>query len=73
MALGLDEEDHRARARRCALRAGATATRALDESTTLSVSVLVGQIRSMAVDVLSGLGEEPEQARFAVREAADVR
>src|SRR4051794_34516002 len=73
VARGLGEDDQRARARRCALRAGATATRALDESTTLSVSVLVGQIRSMAVDILSGLGEEPEHARFAVREAADVR
>jgi uncharacterized membrane protein YgaE (UPF0421/DUF939 family) len=71
LTAGFDDPDRRAQARRHALRAGATATRALDESSTLSVNVLVGQIRSMAVDLISGLGEEPASARSAVREAAD--
>lgn len=72
LAAGLEDPDGRAEARRHALRAGATATRALDETATLSVNVLVGQIRSMAVDLISGLGEEPQSARSAVREAADA-
>jgi uncharacterized membrane protein YgaE (UPF0421/DUF939 family) len=72
LVAGLEDPDRRAEARRHALRAGAVATRALDETSTLSVNVLVGQIRSMAVDLISGLGEEPQSARSAVREAADV-
>jgi hypothetical protein len=39
----------------------------------MSVNVLVAQIRSMAVDLISGLGEEPSSARDAVREAAAPR
>jgi hypothetical protein len=69
---GLADEEHRAAARREALRAGAIATRALDETSAMSVNVLVAQIRSMAVDLISGLGEEPASARSAVREAADA-
>src|SRR5439155_11043882 len=72
LAGGLDDPERRGDARRHALRAGARATRALDETSTLSVNVLVGQIRSMAVDLISGLGEEPASARSAVREVADV-
>jgi hypothetical protein len=71
LAAGLEDPERRVDARRHALRAGTMATRALDESSTLSVNVLVGQIRSMAVDLISGLGEEPASARTAVREAAD--
>jgi len=68
---GLDYPERREQTRRLALRAGAMATRALDESSSMSVNVLVAQIRSMAVDLISGLGEEPASARSAVREAAD--
>ena len=70
---GFGDPSRNAEARRLALRAGARATRALDETSSLSVNVLVGQIRSMAVDLLSGLGEEPASARSAVREVADRR
>ena len=73
LTAALEHPERRSEARRLALRAGVRATRALDASSTLSISVLVGQIRSMAVDLLSGLGEEPEDARSAVREAADAR
>ena len=69
---GLDDPARRDESRRRALRAGAIATRALDETSSMSVNVLVAQVRSMAVDLISGLGEEPSSARSAVREAADV-
>lgn len=69
---GLEDAERRDRARRQSLRAGAIATRALGESSSMSVNVLVAQIRSMAVDLISGLGEEPSSARSAVREAADA-
>jgi uncharacterized membrane protein YgaE (UPF0421/DUF939 family) len=69
---GLDDPERRDQTRRRALRAGAIATRALDETSSMSVNVLVAQIRSMAVDLISGLGEEPSSAREAVREAADA-
>ena len=69
---GLEDPDRRAAAREQALRASALATRSLDETSAMSVNVLVAQIRSMAVDLISGLGEEPASARSAVREAADA-
>jgi hypothetical protein len=53
-----------------ALRAAATATLVLEGTTNLSVSVIVGQIRSTATDLLTGLGLSYEQASGAVREAA---
>jgi hypothetical protein len=36
----------------------------------MSVSVLVGQVRSTAVDLLRGLGLDGDEARAAVRAAA---
>jgi uncharacterized membrane protein YgaE (UPF0421/DUF939 family) len=53
-----------------ALRAAATATRVLEGTTNLSVSVIVGQIRSTATDLLTGIGYTYEEATGAVREAA---
>jgi uncharacterized membrane protein YgaE (UPF0421/DUF939 family) len=53
-----------------ALTAAAQATDALQETQSLSVSVIVGQIRSTAVDLLRGLGDDGPEARSAVREAA---
>jgi uncharacterized membrane protein YgaE (UPF0421/DUF939 family) len=53
-----------------ALRAAAGATEVLERTGNLSVSVLVGQIRSTAADLLSGTGMSYEEAAEAVREAA---
>jgi uncharacterized membrane protein YccC len=54
-----------------ALRAAARATIVLDETSNLSVSVIVGQIRSTATDLLRGTGMEREEAHRRVRAAAD--
>ena len=53
-----------------ALRAAATATFVLERTGNLSVSVLVGQVRSTAVDLLRGAGADYESAAEAVRHAA---
>jgi uncharacterized membrane protein YgaE (UPF0421/DUF939 family) len=53
-----------------ALRAAATATRILERTGNLSISVIVGQIRSTAVDLLRGSGLEAGAAADAVRDAA---
>lgn len=52
-----------------ALRAAARSTAALEETGNLSASVIVGQIRSTAVDLLRSLGMSGDEARTAVREA----
>jgi Fusaric acid resistance protein-like len=54
----------------CALRAAARATLVLERTTNLSVSVIVGQIRSTATDLLAGAGMEVDDAADAVRNAA---
>jgi uncharacterized membrane protein YgaE (UPF0421/DUF939 family) len=59
-------------ARAAAIRAAGRATLVLEETGNMSVSVLVGQIRSTAVDLLRGLGLDKEQSQRAVREAADT-
>jgi len=56
-----------------ALRAAATATHVLEGTTNMSVSVIVGQIRSTATDLLTGLGLSYEEASEAVRTAASLR
>jgi uncharacterized membrane protein YgaE (UPF0421/DUF939 family) len=56
--------------RGCALRAAGTATHVLERTGNLSVSVLVGQIRSTATDLLTGSGVPYEEAAEAVRAAA---
>ena len=53
-----------------ALRAASTATHVLEGTTYLSVSVIVGQIRSTATDLLTGIGYTYEEATDAVREAS---
>ncbi|MDA0162892.1 FUSC family protein [Solirubrobacter ginsenosidimutans] len=53
-----------------ALRAASVATHVLEGTTNLSVSVIVGQIRSTATDLLTGIGYTYEEATEAVREAA---
>ena len=56
--------------RRPLLLAVAAAATALRENGSLSVAAIVGQIRSIATDLLSALGDREEDARWAVRIAA---
>jgi uncharacterized membrane protein YgaE (UPF0421/DUF939 family) len=52
-----------------ALRAAARATAALEQTGNLSVSVIVGQVRATATDLLLGLGLSSEEAVARVRSA----
>ena len=54
-----------------ALRAAAAATLVLEQTSNLSVSVIVAQVRSTAVDLIRGWGLAREEAEQLVREAAD--
>jgi uncharacterized membrane protein YgaE (UPF0421/DUF939 family) len=54
-----------------ALRAAAAATLVLEQTSNLSVSVIVAQVRSTAVDLIRGWGLERVEAERLVREAAD--
>lgn len=56
-------------AEEAALRAAARSTAALEETANLSASVIVGQVRSTAVDLLRSIGMDAEEARTAVRDA----
>lgn len=56
--------------RAAALRAAGRATLVLERTGNMSVSVLVGQVRSTAVDLLRALGLDGDEARSAVRAAA---
>lgn len=60
-----------AEARAHALAAASDATEGLEENASLSTSVIVGQIRSTAVDLLRGLGEDGTAAKIAVRDAVE--
>jgi uncharacterized membrane protein YgaE (UPF0421/DUF939 family) len=55
---------------RPAVRAAARATAVLEQTANLSVSVIVGQVRSTAVDLLRSTGMPVEEAQRRVREAA---
>jgi uncharacterized membrane protein YgaE (UPF0421/DUF939 family) len=68
---GLDDPKAVARVREHALRAAATATRVLESTGNLSVSVIVGQVRSTATDLLAGTGMDTDSAAEAVRRAVD--
>lgn len=63
-----------ARAREHALKAAAGATLGLERTGNLSASVIVGQVRAMATDLLRGLGatdaDAVDEVRRAVRELA---
>jgi hypothetical protein len=71
-ALGavLEGESGGAEVREDAVRAAGRATLVLDRTGNLSVSVLVGQVRSTAVDLLRALGLERGEAQEAVVHAA---
>jgi uncharacterized membrane protein YgaE (UPF0421/DUF939 family) len=72
-ALGdaLDDPDRAAAVREPALRAAGKATHVLETTGNMSVSVIVGQIRSTAVDLLRGSGMSYDDAVDAVRAAVD--
>ncbi len=61
----------RSATRESALRAAAKATAALKETSNLSVSVIVGQIRSGATDLLLSLGMSSDDALKEVRNARE--
>jgi uncharacterized membrane protein YgaE (UPF0421/DUF939 family) len=65
----LERGEHVDRVREAALRAAATATRVLESTGNLSVSVIVGQVRSTATDLLAGTGMGADAAAEAVRRA----
>ncbi|MET0686037.1 MAG: FUSC family protein [Solirubrobacteraceae bacterium] len=71
-ALGraLDDHGQAAEVREPALRAAGTATLVLERTGNLSVSVIVGQVRSTAVDLIRSTGISYEDAAEAVRAAA---
>jgi uncharacterized membrane protein YgaE (UPF0421/DUF939 family) len=68
MALGHQLEDAEAAAatRRLALEAAVKATSVLDQDPGLSMNVIIGQIRSTAIDLLRGSGLSGEEARNAL-------
>jgi len=66
LAEQLDDPQAEAQTRRLALAAAARATAVLDDGLGLSHSVIVGQVRSTAVDLLRGSGLSAEQARRAL-------
>ncbi|TCJ16828.1 aromatic acid exporter family protein [Rubrobacter taiwanensis] len=70
LAAYLEETEGPAEARRYALKAARGASRALKEPHNLAVSVLVGHVRSAAVDILRSTGMDQSASVQAVEEAA---
>ena len=66
----LEDEARIADVRAAALRAAARATHVLEGTGNMSVSVLVGQVRFTAVDLMRGTGLSYDEAARAVRRAA---
>ena len=71
LGLVLDGRGGEDEARSAAIHAAGRATLSLEETGNLSVSVLVGAIRSAAVDVLRSAGMDKADGQEAVRAAAD--
>ena len=69
----LEEAEGPEESRRFALEAARGATEALKERHDLTVTVLVGQVRSMAVDLLRSTGMNQAQALAALEEVAPRR
>ena len=67
----LDDPDRADAVRGPALRAAGKATLVLERTGNMSVSVIVGQVRSTAVDLLRGSGMSYDEAAEAVRGAAE--
>jgi uncharacterized membrane protein YccC len=66
----LEESEGAEEARRFALESARGATEALKERHDLTISVLIGQVRSMAVDLLRSTGMNQAQALAALEEVA---
>jgi hypothetical protein len=71
LAAYIEESEHPVETRRFALEAAGGATAVLDERNDLRTSMLVGQIRSTAVDLLRASGMDRAEALEALRETAD--
>jgi uncharacterized membrane protein YgaE (UPF0421/DUF939 family) len=73
MALGhqLDDPEAHSATRRLALEAAVKATSVLDSDPGLSVNVIIGQVRSTAIDLLRGSGLSGEEARRALDAAVE--
>ncbi|CAB4685288.1 MAG: aromatic acid exporter family protein [Actinobacteria bacterium] len=71
VAAELAGPDGGAAAEALVLQAAEGASRALDERPGFAVDVLIGQIRSLATDLLAALGAEPAAAVDRVRRAAE--
>jgi uncharacterized membrane protein YgaE (UPF0421/DUF939 family) len=67
----IDHPERVDRVRESALSAAATATRVLEETGNLSVSVIVGQVRSTATDLMAGTGLDADEAAETVRRAVE--
>jgi hypothetical protein len=65
----VEHPERASRVRGPALRAAALATQVLEDTGNMSVSVIVGQIRSTATDLLAGTGLDSDRAAEAVRAA----
>ncbi|MCW3020829.1 MAG: aromatic acid exporter family protein [Conexibacter sp.] len=63
----LDDPERSAAVIEPAVRAARHASAVLEQTTNLSVSVIVGQVRSTAVDLLRSVGMAPEDARARIR------
>ena len=72
MAEAIERPDRAGSVREPALRAAATATRVLEDTGNLSVSVIVGQVRSTATDLLAGSGMETDAAAEDVAKAVET-
>jgi uncharacterized membrane protein YccC len=69
LAPALDDPQRASRAREHAIHAAARATHSLAMTANLSTSAIVGQVRSTALDILRGLGEERDAAAATIRAA----
>ena len=72
LAEAIERPDRADQVREPALRAAATATRVLEDTGNLSVSVIVGQVRSTATDLLAGTGMDTDAAADDVRQAVET-
>ena len=70
LGAALDDPAAEGPARAAALRAAGRASIGLEHTSNLSASVIVGQVRSTATDLLRALGLHADEAVAAVREAA---
>jgi uncharacterized membrane protein YgaE (UPF0421/DUF939 family) len=71
LASELEDPRREASTRRLALEAATTATEVLEQGAGLSVDVIIGQVRSTAIDLLRGSGLSAEEAHAALDAAVE--